>query len=66
MEETTPSGTIVGKHVTMITATAGWQQITSTYTAQDSGDYIRYSVYASNLASTTQHFFADCLSLWGP
>ena len=37
-----------------------------TYTAQNSGDYIRYSVYASNFANFSQNFLADCLSLWGP
>jgi hypothetical protein len=42
------------------------QQITSTYTAKNSGDYIRYSVYASNFASSSQNFLADCLSLWSP
>lgn len=66
VRETTPSGTSVGSHVTTITATTGWQQITSTLTAKNSGDYIRYSVYASNFASSAQNFFADCLSLWSP
>ncbi len=60
VKETTPSGTVVSSHVTTITAASGWQQITSTYTAQNSGDDIRYSMYASNLASTTQNFLADC------
>jgi hypothetical protein len=64
VRETTSGGTGVGSHVTTITATSGWQQITSTYTAKNSGDYIRYSVYASNFASSSQNFLADCLSLW--
>ena len=66
VRETTPSGTSVGSHLTTITAASGWQQITSTSTAKNSGDYIRYSVYASNLASSAQNFLTDCLSLWGP
>ena len=65
VKETTPAGTSVGSHVTTVTAAAGWQQLTSTYTAKHSGDYLRYSVYASNLASPSQNFLADCLSLWG-
>lgn len=66
VRETTSGGTSVGEHVTTITAASGWQQITSTYTAKNSGDYIRYSVYASNFASSSQNFLADCLSLWSP
>ncbi|HEX5297053.1 MAG TPA: alkaline phosphatase family protein [Streptosporangiaceae bacterium] len=66
VKETTSSGTKVASHVTTITTASGWQQITSTYTAQNSGDYIRYSVYASNFASSSQNFLADCLSLWSP
>jgi hypothetical protein len=64
VRETTPGGTSVGSHVTAITATSGWQQITSTYTAKNRTDYIRYSVYSSNLAGSSQNFLADCLSLW--
>jgi phosphatidylinositol-3-phosphatase len=66
VRETTSGGTSVGEHVTTITAASGWQQVTSTYTAKNSGDYIRYSVYASNFASSSQNFLADCLSLWSP
>ena len=33
---------------------------------QKHGDLIRYSLAASNLATTTQHFLADCLSLQTP
>ena len=56
VRETTPGGSSVGEHVTTITTASGWQQITSTYTAKNSGDYIRYSVYASNFASSSQNF----------
>ena len=66
VKETTSGGTSVASHVTTITAASGWQQITSTYTAKNSGDYIRYVVYASNFASSSQNFLADCLSLWSP
>jgi hypothetical protein len=64
VKETTSGGTSVGSHVTTITTASGWQQITSTYTAKNSGDYIRYSLYASNFSSSSQNFLADCLSLW--
>ena len=43
-----------------------WHQITSSYTAKDSGDALHYSVYASNLSSSSQNFLADCLSLQTP
>jgi hypothetical protein len=44
----------------------GWHQITSAYTAKGSGNLIRYSLYASNLANSGQNFQADCLSLHTP
>lgn len=68
VRETTPSGTGVSYHTTTVTlgSSGKWQQITSAYTAQNSGDYIHYSVYASNFASSSQDFLADCLSLWAP
>jgi hypothetical protein len=66
VKETTSSGTTIAKQATTITAAAGWQQITATYTAKNSGDYIRYLVYASNFANSSQNFLADCLSLWSP
>jgi len=67
VRETTPSGTGISSHVTSITASGtGWQQITSAYTAKYTGDLIRYSLYASNFASTAQNFLADCLSLQTP
>jgi hypothetical protein len=67
VRETTPAGTGISSHATSITASgAGWQQITSAYTAKNTGDLIRYSLAASNLAAATQHFLADCLSLQTP
>jgi phosphatidylinositol-3-phosphatase len=67
VRETTPAGTGVSSHATSMTASGtGWQQITSAYTAKNTGDLIRYSLYASNFASTAQHFLADCLSLQTP
>ncbi len=67
VRETTPAGTGVSSHATLITASGtGWQQITSGYTAKNAGDLIRYSLYASSFASTAQHFLADCLSLQTP
>jgi hypothetical protein len=50
----------------MTLSDTSWHQITSSYTADDSGDSIRYFVYASNFASSSQDFLADCLSLWSP
>lgn len=66
IRETTPGDTGVSSHASTITAVAGWQQIESAYTAKASGDDIRYSVYASNFANSSQNFLADCLSLWTP
>ena len=66
LRETTPGGAAVSSGKTTITAASGWQQITAAYTAENSGDYLRYSVYASNFASSSQNFLADCLSLWTP
>ncbi len=64
VREATPAGTGVSSHATSMTASGtGWQQITSAYTARNTGDLIRYSLYASNFASTAQHFLADCLNL---
>jgi hypothetical protein len=66
LRETTSGGAAVSSNKTTITAVSGWQQITAPYTAENSGDYLRYSVYASNFASSSQNFLADCLSLWTP
>lgn len=67
VRETTPTGTGVSYHTTTMTlGDTGWHQITSAYTAKGSGDLIRYSLYASNLANSSQNFQADCLSLHTP
>lgn len=67
VRETTPAGTVVGKHITTMTmGDTAWTQISSAYTAEHSGDVLRYSIYASNLADSTQYFQADCLSLQTP
>jgi phosphatidylinositol-3-phosphatase len=67
VRETTPKGTAVSSHATTVTLSGtGWHQITSAYTAKATGDQIRYSLYASNFASSGQHFLADCLSLQTP
>ena len=57
----------MGSHKTTLTLSdTNWHQITSAYTALDSGDTLHYFVYDSNFASTSQDFQADCLSLWTP
>jgi hypothetical protein len=67
VREITPGGTGAGFHTTTMTlGDTAWHQVTSTYTAQASGDLIKYSLYASNLASSAQYFQADCLSLQTP
>ena len=67
VRETTSTGTGVAYHTTPMTVgDTGWHQITSAYTAKGSGDLIRYSLYASNLANSGQNFQADCLSLHTP
>ena len=67
VRETTPQGTSVSSHATTVTlGDTGWHQITSAYTAKATGDLIRYSLYASNFASSGQHFLADCMSLQTP
>jgi len=67
LRETTPSGNGIGYHTTTVTlGDTGWHQITSSYTAAGNGDLIRYSLYAANLASASQYFLADCLSLQTP
>jgi len=47
---------------TMTLGDTDWHQVTAAYTAEDSGDTLHYFVYASNLASSSQNFLADCLS----
>jgi phosphatidylinositol-3-phosphatase len=67
VRETTPSGTSVGSHTSTVTLSdTNWHQITSAYTAKGTGNLIRYSLYAANLASSSQDFLADCLSLQTP
>jgi len=64
MRETTPSGSGVGYHTTTLTLPdTAWHQISSAYTAKNSGDLIRYSLYVSNFANSSQNLLADCLSL---
>jgi hypothetical protein len=67
VRETTPAGAGVGNQTTTATLPdTAWHRISSGYTAHNSGDMIRYSLYASNLASSSQYFLADCLSLQTP
>ena len=65
VREVTASGKGVGYHTTAITlGDTGWHQITSAYAAKNTGDELRYYLYASHLANSGQNFLADCLSLW--
>ncbi len=64
IRETTPGGTTVSSHTTPMTlADTNWHQIVSPYTAQGSGNLIRYSLYGSNFASSSQYVYADQFSL---
>jgi hypothetical protein len=64
VRETTSTGSGIGYHTTTLTlADTAWHQIRSAYTAKNSGDLIRYSLYVSNFASSSQSLLADCLSL---
>lgn len=64
VREFTPAGALVGSHKTTVTVSdTAWHQIASSYTAAQSGDFLRYSLFASNFASSSQYFLADCLSL---
>jgi hypothetical protein len=64
VRETTSSGSGVGYHTTTLTLPdTAWHQISSAYTAKTSGDLIRYSLYVSNFASSSQNLLADCFSL---
>jgi hypothetical protein len=67
LRETTQSGAGgIGYHTTTVTLPdTGWHQVTSAYTAKNSGDLIRYSVYSPGMVAG-QYFQADCLSLWSP
>lgn len=67
IRETTLSGTGVSYHTTTMTLPdTAWHQISSVYTAQDSGDLIRYTLSVSNFANSGQNLLADCLSLQTP
>ena len=67
VRETTPSGTSVASHTTTVTlGDTAWHQVSSAYTAAATGDLIRYTLRASNFASPSQDFLADCLSLQTP
>ena len=64
VRETTSAGSGIGYHTTTLTLPdTAWHQISSAYTARNSGDVIRYSLYVSNFASSSQNLLADCLSL---
>lgn len=64
IRELTTSGSGVGYHKTTMTlGDTSWHQISSAYVAKNSGDALRYYLFASNLADTSQNFLADCLSL---
>jgi hypothetical protein len=61
--EKTSSGTKVGSKTTTLTLNdTNWHQLAEAYTSQGAGDVLAYSVHAY-LASTSQSFLADCLSL---
>ncbi len=64
VRETTPTGSGVSYHTTTVTLPdTAWHQVSSAYTAKNTGDVIRYSLYVSNFASSSQYLLADCLSL---
>jgi hypothetical protein len=64
VRETTASGTVLGTHTTVTTlGDTSWHQITSSDTAKTTGNLITYVLYATNLASSSQFFLADCLGL---
>jgi hypothetical protein len=66
LTEKTSGGTTVGYHTTSVTLNdSNWHQVSDSYTAQQNGDVLRYSVHGY-LASTSQSFEADCLSLQVP
>ena len=43
-----------------------WHQISAAYTAKGAGNRAPYSLYASNLAGSSQNFLTDCLGLQTP
>jgi hypothetical protein len=67
VREATPSGSSVSsKSVAVTLSDTLWHQLTVSYTAKYSGDALRYSLFATNLASSAQSLLADCLSLQTP
>ena len=67
VKETTPKGISVSSHTTTVTLSdTTWHQVSSAYTAEGTGNLIHYSLFAANLASSGQHFLADCMSLQTP
>jgi hypothetical protein len=67
LREVASTGTGVGSHVTTVTLNdRKWHRVTTAYTAQTTGSVLHYSLYATNLANSGQHFLADCLSLQTP
>jgi hypothetical protein len=66
LTEKTSGGATVGYHTTSLTLNdTNWHQLSVSYTAQQNGDVLHYSVHGY-LASTAQSFEADCLSLQVP
>jgi hypothetical protein len=64
LRETTANGAGVRTHTAVVTLPdTAWHQITSSVTAQTTGNVIRYALYASNLGTSRQSFLADCLGL---
>jgi acid phosphatase len=66
LTEKTSGGATVGYRTTSLTLNdTSWHQVSDFYTAQGTGDVLHYSLHGY-LASTSQHFQADCLSLRAP
>jgi len=63
IREMTTSGTGVSYHTASVTLRGTAAADHCDYTAVHSGDALRYSLYVSNFATSTQYFLADCLSL---
>jgi hypothetical protein len=66
LTEKTSGGTTRGYHTTSVTLNdTNWHQVTDSYTVKGTGDILHYSLHGY-LASTSQSFLADCLSLQAP
>jgi hypothetical protein len=66
LTEKSSGGATVGYRTTSLTLNdTNWHQLSVSYTAQQNGDALHYSVHGY-LASTAQNFEADCLSLQVP